>query len=169
MSEQTEQREVVRWARLQERVFPALRMLHHVPNGGDRKRVEAAIMIGMGVRPGWPDLSLPAPRSHGTRRYAGLVIEMKADSERGTAHGGLSKSQRKVLPVLASEGHLVTVVYSAVEAISLIRMYLGRELPEHAEDFAMTLLIAGEHMPVLGFFKPVAMPASSIIEWDAQV
>lgn len=48
--------------------------LHHTPNGGARTAVEAGILKGQGVRPGWPDYSLYLPLGG----WAGLVLELKA-------------------------------------------------------------------------------------------
>lgn len=36
-------------------------LLAHVPNGGKRGKIEAAIFKGMGVQKGWPDLQLMIP------------------------------------------------------------------------------------------------------------
>ena len=48
----------------------------HVPNGGQRSPIEAAIMSSMGVRKGFPDLILLGPN-----RF--VVIELKAPGGRG--------------------------------------------------------------------------------------
>ena len=50
----------------------------HVPNGGRRRPVEAAIFSGLGVRPGVADLIL----LHDGRAFA---LELKADGGRPTA------------------------------------------------------------------------------------
>lgn len=48
------QRAIVKWLRYALR--PDVRFCH-VPNGGKRRRIEAAKLKGLGVEPGWPDLS----------------------------------------------------------------------------------------------------------------
>ena len=48
----------------------------HVPNGGARSRKEAAIMKGLGVLAGAPDLLLLGPRGHA------LCLELKAPKGR---------------------------------------------------------------------------------------
>ena len=50
----------------------------HTPNGGRRRRTEAAIFSGLGVRPGVADLIL----LHGGRAFA---LELKTDDGRPTA------------------------------------------------------------------------------------
>ncbi|MBD4207883.1 VRR-NUC domain-containing protein [Xanthomonas citri pv. citri] len=62
------------------RKFPELRMLHAVPNGGERNVVIATKLKATGVKAGVPDLFLDVAR-HGMH---GLRIEMK----RSTIHGG---------------------------------------------------------------------------------
>lgn len=46
----------------------------HTPNGGFRSPIEAAIFIGQGLRPAWPDYTLYMPRG----RWHGAVLELKA-------------------------------------------------------------------------------------------
>lgn len=59
------------------------RWMYHVPNGGARNAAEAAILIGLGVRPGVFDLCLWLPvhrvLDDGTDQYrGGLYMELKA-------------------------------------------------------------------------------------------
>lgn len=61
------------WARAAMRVHPELALLLHVPNGGFRRRAEAKILAGMGVKHGVPDILLPVAR-HG---FGALWIELK--------------------------------------------------------------------------------------------
>lgn len=56
--------------------------LHHIPNGGHRSAVEAAIFKAMGVKPGVWDLFLPVP----TTRAPGLYLELKAGAGALTDH-----------------------------------------------------------------------------------
>ena len=65
------QSECVKWFRYQ---YPKFRkLLFHVPNGGKRNKITAAIFKAMGVVPGVSDLILLVSR-HG---YGSLCIEMK--------------------------------------------------------------------------------------------
>lgn len=73
MSEHAEQVALFAWARMQESVYPDLRMMFAVPNGA-RTSIGAAMKLkAEGLRAGVPDIWLPVPR----RRCHGLVIEMK--------------------------------------------------------------------------------------------
>ena len=55
--------------------------LHHSPNGGLRGPVTAARLKAMGVRRGFPDLTLWLPRGG----FHGLAIELKVGRNRATA------------------------------------------------------------------------------------
>lgn len=47
-SEDTEQMQVVQWSQYSQARFPELKWLHHVPNGGGRKKTEAVKLKQMG-------------------------------------------------------------------------------------------------------------------------
>lgn len=82
------QQNCVKWFRLQ---YPKLALLlFAVPNGGARKRVEAAIMKAEGTTAGVSDLILLFPSKH----YHGLCIEMKW--EKGKQQPSQKKWQRAV-------------------------------------------------------------------------
>ena len=84
----------------------------HVPNGGGRSKIEAAIMKGLGVKAGVPDLLIfdrPIPG------IAGCAIEMKS------ATGRVSPQQKEWLDALEKRGWLVCVARSAGEAIAFLR------------------------------------------------
>lgn len=114
-SEDTEQINVIDWARWQQGKYPELELLHHCPNGGSRNKSEAAKLKQMGVVAGIPDLNLPVARGI----YIGLYIEMKYDG------GKLQESQKKMLRALAEEGHYCVVCYGAEEAIKILQEYLN--------------------------------------------
>ena len=65
----------------------------HVPNGGQRTKIQAARLKADGVKAGWPDLVITGP--------SGWVafIEVK------DADGTCSKEQKEVLAALALDGH----------------------------------------------------------------
>ena len=113
--EEDHQRDVFRWADQAAPLMPELHLLFHVPNGGARKRVEAAILVGMGVKKGYPDIALDVARGG----YHGLRIEMKVHPNRPTAE------QRAWLARLDGEGFKTAVCYSADEAIGEILEYLN--------------------------------------------
>ena len=116
-SEDTEQITVVTWAHWQENVYPELKMLFHVPNGGSRNKIEASKLKQMGVRAGVPDLVLPVPKGI----YSGLFIEMKYNK------GRLQDSQKDYLRRAAVYGHCCYVCYSADDAIRVLEEYLQLE------------------------------------------
>ncbi len=116
-SEDTEQINVIQWARWQQEKHPELRLLHHCPNGGSRNKAEAVKLKQMGVVAGIPDLHLPVPKGI----YSGLYIELKYD--RGT----LQENQKEVLRELAEVGNYCAVCYGAEEAIKIIEEYIALE------------------------------------------
>lgn len=95
------------------------RVLIHIPNGGKRGRVEAAIFKGMGTRAGTPDLLLIAPRGG----YAGMALELKAPS------GRLSVDQAQMLDLFEKHGWRKMIVWSFDEAVAAITNYLLRGDP----------------------------------------
>lgn len=114
-SEDTEQINVIQWARWQQERHPELKLLHHCPNGGSRNKAEAVKLKQMGVVAGIPDLCLPVPKGI----YSGLYIELKYD--RGT----LQESQKEVLRELAKVRNYCAVCYGAEEAIKVIEEYIN--------------------------------------------
>ena len=113
-AEDDHQAAVIAWARLNERKFPALRWLFHVPNGGKRNAREAARLQAQGVIAGVADLVLPYP----SREYHGLFIELKAEG------GKLSENQRAFLQAMVSRGYCAQVAVGSKAAIELIEWYL---------------------------------------------
>ena len=80
--EEDEQRTVVQWLAANRILFT------HVPNGGQRSRIEAAIMNGLGVQAGVPDLLIfDPPPALPTLRAA--AVEMKRQK------GGVVSPQQK--------------------------------------------------------------------------
>ena len=112
-TEDEEQIIVIRWAEMQAGLYPELRLLHHIPNGGKRSKREAAIFRAMGVRAGIPDLFLPCARGG----YHGLYIEMKA------LDGKLSAAQCETIDMLRRQGYRCEVCRGADAAIAVLRQY----------------------------------------------
>ncbi len=113
-AEDDHQATVIAWSRLNERKFPALRWLFHVPNGGKRNAREAARLQTQGVIAGVADLFLPYP----SREYHGLFIELKAEG------GKLTDNQRAFLQAMVSRGYCAQVAVGSKAAIDLIEWYL---------------------------------------------
>ena len=76
----------MKWSHKREvrELMPDLVWLHHSPNGGKRDAFVGAQMTALGVKPGFPDLILPAPRGS----HPGLIIEMKSMAGRITPKQG---------------------------------------------------------------------------------
>ena len=91
---------------------------HHSPNGGWRKKVEAAIFVGLGVKKGFPDLLIYEPREN----YCGLVIEFKAPGRIKL----LTDNQKTCLAILSKKGWYVSVVDSFEDSKQLIDEYLQK-------------------------------------------
>lgn len=120
-TEDQEQIALVNWARMQEKKYPELRLLFHIPNGGSRGKAEAGRFRAMGVRAGVPDLCLPVP----VGGYNGLYIELKR-----TQGGRVSKDQAAWLDALQRRGYRAVVCYGWEEAASEILAYVRMDAPE---------------------------------------
>ena len=114
--EADEQISLMNWTKYQMGKYPELKMLYHVPNGGDRNQIEAANLKKQGVKAGVPDLVLPVARGG----YFGLYIELKADRNCKT-----SKNQEEWIDNLRKEGYHAGVCYGFEHAILVIEKYLS--------------------------------------------
>ncbi len=114
-SEDTEQMQVISWARWNTARYPELALLYHIPNGGSRNKAEAVKLKQMGVLAGVPDLCLPVPKGV----YYGLYIEMKY------ADGRLEKTQREFLRAVARNRYFCVVCYGAEEAVNILKEYVN--------------------------------------------
>lgn len=114
MSEEQEQVALFKWAKMQENMYPALRFLHHIPNGGKRDKVTAARLKAAGVKAGVPDVCLPVPSGG----FHGLYIEMKY----GKNH--TSPEQEEWLAALAMMRYKTAVCYSMEAAKAEILAYI---------------------------------------------
>lgn len=115
--EEIEQARVIKWSHkvAVRDLMPALRWLHHSPNGGKRDALAGAQMKALGVKPGWPDLILPV----GAGLFPGLVIEMKS------ATGSTSSTQKEWLAHFEAQRWAARVARSAQEARTILCSYLG--------------------------------------------
>lgn len=95
--------------------MPALAFLHHSPNGGKRDGFTGAQMKALGVKPGFPDLILPARSG----QHPGLAIEMKS------ATGRVSDEQAAWLDHFTGQQWATAVARSAEEARNILCDYLG--------------------------------------------
>ena len=90
------------------------RLLHHSPNGGHRNVLEAAKFKQMGVRAGFPDLSLLVPR----KGYHALFIEMK------TRTGKQSEHQKDYQADLERQGYKYAICRSVEDFIKVVEEYM---------------------------------------------
>lgn len=112
--EASEQEKLFRWASYMCGKYPELRLLHHIPNGGSRNKIEAANLKKQGVRAGVPDICLPIPRAN----FHGLYIELKAGKNKAT------EKQRDWLYALQEQGYVAVVCVGCEQAIEVITKYL---------------------------------------------
>ena len=115
--ESEEQQTVFEWARWNEKRYPDLARLLHIPNGGLRNVVVAAQLKAQGTRKGFPDIMLPTSR-HG---YHALVIELKR--QKG-AKPSIEPEQKEWIAYLDAQGWCAVVCYGAEEAIEKLEWYL---------------------------------------------
>ena len=114
-TEAQEQKSLIEWAKWQEKKYPELKMLMHVPNEGKRSKRYGAELKRMGLKAGFPDLGLFVPRNN---KHA-LFLEMKVGRNKCT------DNQKEWIRALMQQGYEVKVCYSCEEAIQTIKKYLG--------------------------------------------
>lgn len=102
------------WAKLQEKKYPELKLLHHIPNGGKRNITTAVRLKREGVKAGVPDVFLPVAR----KGYHGLYIELKAGK------GKVTINQDFWIDELREQKYFVDVCWDWEVAKSLILKYL---------------------------------------------
>lgn len=107
----TESEEQIGFVNWFEARFRGVRIFH-IPNGGHRAMSVARKMKAEGVRPGVPDLHVPAWR---------LWIEMKR-----TKGGRLSSEQKDWIEYLEGLGHTVIVGSGATDASRKVLEWLSR-------------------------------------------
>ena len=115
-TEAQEQTTLFQWAKLMEKKWPELQLLHAIPNGGSRNPIEARHMKEQGVKAGIPDIFLPCARGG----WHGLYIEMKR--RKG---GRVSESQREMIDNLRCCGYRVEVCDGWEKARDVITEYMN--------------------------------------------
>jgi hypothetical protein len=85
-----------------------------VPNGGYRSKTEAAIMVGLGVRKGSPDLICVKASREASQVYA---LELKAP------RGRLSPAQMQCHEELRRAGAVVAVCHSLDDALDKLELW----------------------------------------------
>lgn len=115
--EAEEQIAIMNWVEYNKGRFPALEMLHHIPNGGHRNSIEAVNLKRQGVKSGVPDLCLPVPMGGA----AGLYLELKVDKT-----CKVSDNQKRWIEMLKDQGYQAGVCYGAEHAIKVLERYLSQ-------------------------------------------
>jgi hypothetical protein len=116
--ETDEQQALFQWAEIQSGRFPDLRWMHAIPNGGHRNKATAGRLKAEGVKPGVPDIFLPAVRGC----FHGLYVEMKR-----TEGGRLSAKQKEWAVALSARGYCVAKCEGWEDAARTILHYLRLE------------------------------------------
>ena len=116
MSEAQEQKVIFEWAEWNKNKYPELEMLMHTVNEGKRTPRMGAELKRMGMKRGFPDISLLVPN----KKYHGLFIELKADKTKR-----LTKEQKEWLDKLNKYGYKAVRCNGSDEAIQVIKEYLG--------------------------------------------
>lgn len=123
------------WCKSLEGMVPALQMFMAHPNGGVRparfdakgKRFspEGQRMQSMGVKAGFPDISIHVPvRDAAGRLFHALFIELKIEA------GRASEKQQAWCNALRARGYRAEIVVGWVRAARLIVQYLDPTLTE---------------------------------------
>lgn len=116
MTEAQHQMQIFKWS-VQSSVraiYPELKLLYHIPNGGKRDPIEARHLKAQGVKKGVPDLHLPVARGN----YHGLYIELK------TEKGKATPEQKWWLNELSAQGYFCSICKGYQEAIKCLESYL---------------------------------------------
>ena len=112
--ESMEQIALFQWSKLMQVQYPELSLLHSIPNGGKRNKIEAVRLKKEGALAGVSDIFLPVARSG----FHGLYIELKVKG------GKLSESQEWWITETTKQGYFSTVCFGWVEASEVIKKYL---------------------------------------------
>lgn len=119
-SEDSHQKAILCWAALNFNLYPDLRWLHHSPNGGFRNKREAAKLKAMGVKPGYPDLTLLLPRLP----FHGLLIELKVPALKLKKNGGAQPEQIQWGLYLQSNNYGYKLCHGWIDARDTLINYL---------------------------------------------
>ncbi len=112
----TEQELVFIWAQRNQNKYPGLRLLNGSLSGVRLTIGQAVKCKKIGMKKGYPDLSLPVS----CYPWVGLYIELKR------VKGGVTSPEQKWwLKKLSEQGYYATVAKGHKEAIKIIKEYLG--------------------------------------------
>lgn len=122
MSEHQEQKALFEWVERVSNLWPELRLMFAVPNGGARSKATAGRLKAEGVKAGVPDVILPIPRGG----YGACYIELKVPAQNGKKAGRESKAQKAMREALCEAGNysVVCVGWDAA-SVALIKYLRG--------------------------------------------
>lgn len=110
------------WAQLHTNEYPCLEFMFAIPNGGSRDKRTGARLKAEGVKPGVPDVMLPASSYRFSYVvYRGLYIEFKV------GNNTQSLAQMRYDKYLNNAGYQVVVCYTWTEAADAVVNYLKGE------------------------------------------
>lgn len=115
-SEHDEQAAIFEWAEYQKGKYPELELMFAVPNWRPKKS-QRIYLAAEGVKPGVPDIVLPAARGG----FFGLYIELKVGGNKPTFE------QEYYIRSLKGRGYYAIVCYGFDDAIQTIEDYLNQE------------------------------------------
>ena len=113
-TEHSHQVAVFMWCSRYLELYPVLKWLYAIPNGGERNKAVAARLKAEGVKSGVSDLCLPV-RAQG---YSGLYIEMKKPG------GKESKEQKEFGAFVSDQGFCYKLCMTWEEAVEVLKWYL---------------------------------------------
>lgn len=111
--EDAEQKKLMKWIR--DNLPEVWEVTTHMENEGKRTQQQYSHWVGMGGKPGYPDILI----DHPSNGYHGLRIELKQSNG-----GRLSQPQRKWLERLNSRGYLAVCCHGFEQAKIVIEDYL---------------------------------------------
>ena len=111
---------LMRWVRLSMARYPDLKMLWHVPNGGQRGKAQAGKFKAEGVKAGVSDYALDCARGG----HFGLRIELKAPG------GRTSPAQREYIEDVCFQGYRAEVAVGWEQAKDILIDYLEQPRTE---------------------------------------
>ena len=114
------QEAIFSWCDIMRGTYPELKLLHHIPNGGQRNKSTAIALKRQGVKAGVPDLMLPVSRLG----YHGLYIELQKSDHTNKP----TKLQKEWLEALEQQGYFTAECYGYDEAVQTLTDYLESEV-----------------------------------------
>lgn len=114
-SEDAHQAALFCWCNLNLHLYPQLKWLFAIPNGGYRDKITAGKLKATGVKSGVPDICLPCPT---WTHKIGLFIELKVGKNK------TSENQNEWIEYLKNAGYDVYVCYGWEDARDRIVEYL---------------------------------------------